>query len=146
MTWEQLYELWGIRDFIYFISSPDIQQKLLPVKLVFIAFAIFFFVAVIYFYVRSSYLQRHFLQDTAEFLLWQPYGLQGVNRRWKQIMKKTEFGFDNEYKLALIDADDFLYQVLEERGFKGETFEELAIDEENVGSGVKYLQDNLNVR
>ncbi len=26
-----------------------------------------------------------------------------------------------------------------------ETFEELAISEENVGSGVKYLQDNLNV-
>ena len=40
-------------------------------------------------------------------------------------MKKTESQDENGYKLAIIEADDFLYQVLEERGGTGETFEEL---------------------
>lgn len=125
MSWEQLYDLLGIREFIYFISSPIIQEKLFAVKLVFIFFALFFLVAVIYFYINSTYLQYQFLQDAVEFFSWQPYGLRGINKRWKSIMKKTETGNESDYKLAVIEADDFLYQVLEERGYEGETFEEL---------------------
>ena len=43
VTWEQLYDLLGVREFIYFISSPSIQDQLFGVKLVFIFFAVFFF-------------------------------------------------------------------------------------------------------
>ena len=125
ITWNQIYDVLGIRDFIYFISSPVIQETLLPVKLVFILFALFFLCAVIYFYMNSTYLQYQFLQDFSEFFSWQPYGLRGVNKRWKSIMKKTESQDENGYKIGIIEADDFLYQVLEERGGTGETFEEL---------------------
>lgn len=125
VTWEQLYDLLGIRDFIYFISSPSIQDQLFGVKLVFIAFAVFFFCAVIYFYLNSSYLHYQFLQDTAEFLSWQPYGLIEINRRWKKITRKLATGGESDYKLAMIEADEFLHHTLEDRGYKGDTFEEL---------------------
>lgn len=125
MNWEQLYDLLGAREFIYFISSPVIQERLFAVKLVFIFFTLFFLAAVIYFYANSTYLQYQFLQDVVEFFSWQPYGLRGINKRWKSIIKKTESGNENDYKLAIIDADDFLYQVLEERGYEGENFKEL---------------------
>ncbi len=123
--WDYIYQVLGIKDFIYFISSPAIQEHLLGIKLVFIAFTIFFFVAVIYFYANSSYLQQQFVQDTSEFLSWQPYGLRMINRRWQKIIKKAEGGNESELKLAIIDADDVLYQVMEELNFDGETFEEL---------------------
>ena len=124
-AWDQLYSLLGIKDFIYFISSPVIQDQLFGVRLIFYAFTIFLFGSVIYFYINSSYLQRQFLQDTSEFLSWQPYGLREINKRWNKIIKKTESGSEAEFKLAIIEADDVLYQMLEELDFQGDTFEDV---------------------
>ena len=45
--------------------------------------------------------------------------------RWKKIVKKTSSGQEADYKLAIVEADDFFNQVLLEKGFKGESFEEL---------------------
>jgi len=125
VTWEQLYATLGITDFIYFISSPSIQDQLFFLKLIFIFFAVFFFCAVIYFYINSSYLHFQFLQDVTEFFSWQAYGLIEVNRRWKRITRRLAQGSENDYKLAIIEADEFLHHTLENQGYKGKTFEEL---------------------
>ncbi len=125
MFWETIYNFLGISDFIAFISSPAIQDALFPVKLVFILFTVFFFCAVIYFYLNSSYIKYQFLQDVTEFFSWQAYGLRSIDRQWKDIIRKTDSGNEKDFKLALIEADDFLYEVLEERETNGETFEEL---------------------
>lgn len=123
--WDLIYNYFGVKDFMYFISSPALQNELLPAKIIFIFFTAFFLCAVIYFYINSSYLRYQFLQDTSEFLSWQPYELRDINKRWKKIVKKTASGAENDYKLTIIEADDFLYQVLQERGSEGDTFEEL---------------------
>ena len=134
MDWETIYNFFGIKDFIYFISSPGIQDMLFPIKLVFILFTAFFLCAVIYFYINSSYLKYQFLQDVTEFFSWRAYGLREIDKRLKKIIKKAELGSETEYKLAIIEADDFLRQVLEEADYKGETFEELV-----NGAGRKIL-------
>ena len=124
MNWEQLYNLLGIRDLIYFISSPQIQDMLFPVKLVFIVFSMFFLVGVVYFTLNSSWLQYKFLEDVTEFFSWQSYGLRQITRRWGKIKKRIELGSEAELKLAIIEADDFLNEVLEDAGFEEKTFEE----------------------
>ena len=124
MTWIDLYNYFGIKDFIYYISSPQIQDMLFPVKLVFVCFAMFFLAGVIYFMINSSWLQYKFLEDVTEFFSWQSYGLRAVTRRWKKIRDKLDTGVEAEYKLAIIEADDFLGEMLEERGFLDENFEE----------------------
>ena len=138
MSWEQLYDLLGIRDFIYFISSPTIQDQLFGIKLIFIFFAVFFLCAVVYFYINSSYLQYQFLQDATEFFSWQAYGLRAFSRRWKKITKRTESNLENDLKLSIIDADDFLRQTLEYAGYTGDTFEELV---ENAGKKITPSPD-----
>lgn len=138
MTWESLYNLLGITDFIYFISSPDLQDTLFPVKLVFVCFTMFFFAAVIYFMVNSSYLKYKFLEDVTEFFSWQAYGLREIANRWKRIKKRAETGSEPEYKLALIEADDYLNEMLEDRGLNGKNFEEL------VNSAGKIMLPNLD--
>jgi|SRR3989344_9165399 len=125
INWEYLYELLGIKEFIYFISSPTIQQTLFPVKLVFICFTLFFLIAVIYFYINSSYLQYKFLQDTTEFISKETFGLSKVNKRWKPIKDKMASGTEADLKLAMIEADDFLYEALQEADIEGDTFEDL---------------------
>ena len=137
MSWESLYNFLGIKDFIYFISSPGLQDMLFPVKLVFVFFTMFFFSALVYFMANSSYLKYQFFEDITEFFSWQAYGLREIANRWKKIQKRTERGTESEYKLALIEADDFLSEMLEERGFTGKTFEEL------INNAGKIMLPNL---
>lgn len=125
MSWDQFYNLLGIKDFIYFISSPQIQDMLFPVKLVFIAFAAFFFMAVVYFMLNSSWLNYKFLEDVTEFFSWQAYGSRHIVKRWQKIKKRLDSASESEYKLAVLEADDYLGEVLDERGFEGKNFEEI---------------------
>ena len=124
MTWETVYNYFGIKDFIYFISSSQIQDMLFPVKLVFVTFAMFFLAGVIYFMINSSWLQYKFLEDVTEFFSWQSYGMRQISKQWNRIKKRAEIGSESEYKLAIIEAEDFLSEVLEDRGYDGKTLEE----------------------
>jgi len=124
MTWESFYNLLGIRDFIYFISSSEIQDMLLPAKIVFILCSLFFLAAVIYFMINSSWLQYKFLEDVSEFFSWKSYGQRELSKQWDKIKKRTESSAESDYKLAIIDADDFLAEVLDNGGYDGNNFQE----------------------
>ncbi len=125
IDWDAWYDRLGIKEFIYFISSPSIQDTLFPIKIVFILFTVFFLCAVIWFYINSSYIQYKFLQDVTEFLSKESYGLRKVSKNWKKIRKRMESGSESELKLAIIEADDFLEETLQDMGYEGETFESL---------------------
>ncbi len=125
INWDSIYNYFGIRDFIYFISSPSIQDTLFPVKIAFIFFAIFFFCAMVWFYRNSSYLQYKFLQDMSEFLSKESYGLKQISKSWKKIKQRAESGSEANLKLAVIEADDFLYETLQDNDYEGENFEEI---------------------
>lgn len=125
MTWETLYDFLHIKEFIYFISSPAIQDMLFPVKLVFIFCSAFFFIFVIYFMINSSWLQYKFLEDMMDFFSWKSYGQRQMQKQWDRIKKRIESGAESDYKLAIIDADDFLSEVLDNRGYEGKDFEEV---------------------
>ena len=120
MTWDSVYNFFHISDFIYFISSSQIQDMLFPIRLICIFCSVFFLVFVIYFMVNSSWLQYKFLEDVVEFFSWQTYGQREMSKHWSKIKKKTESGMESDYKLAIIDADDFLAEVLDNRGYEGD--------------------------
>jgi hypothetical protein len=124
MTWEILYNFFGIKDFIYFISSSQIQDTLFPVKIVFVFLAAFFLVAVIYFMLNSSWLQYKFLEDVTEFFSWQAYGQRELQKQLAKIRGRSKSGVETDYKLAIIDADDFLAEILENRGYEGKDFKD----------------------
>lgn len=119
-----MYNFLGIKDFIYFISSPQLQDELFPVKLIFVTCGMFFLAFVIYFMINSSWLQYKFLEDVTEFFSWQAYGARQMSKRWENIVKRTESGNEADYKLAIMDADDFLAEVLDSRGYEGKDFQE----------------------
>jgi hypothetical protein len=125
MSWEQVYNFFGIKDFIYFISSPEIQELLFPVKIVFIFFGIFFFLTTLYFLRVSSYLKYYVTEDVVEFLSWRAFGLDDLEKRIAKIKKKAVGGTEAELKLAIIEADDFLSELLEDKEIEGKIFEEI---------------------
>lgn len=135
--WYRLYDVIGIRGFIDFVNSSEIQSALLPVKIVFILFTVFFFCAIIYFYLNSSYLKTQITQNVSEFVSWQAYGLKEVNKRWKAIIQKVQAGSEKEYKLAIVEADAYLFDELQDADISGTTFEELT-----ETAGVKKMLPN----
>jgi hypothetical protein len=138
MTWIDLYNFLGIKEFIFFISSPQIQDMLFPVKLVFVSFSMFFLAMVIYFMINSSWLQYKFLEDTAEFFAWQAYGSREMTKKWNKIKKRLESGAESDYKLAIIDADDFLIEVLDNGGYyDGDSFED------SIKKAEKLISSNM---
>jgi len=113
-----------INELISYIFSPELQAELFLVKVVFIFFSVIFFVAVIFLLINSTYLKYQSWQEITEFFSWKAFGLRKITKRWEKIQKRIETGSESEYKLAIIEADDFLNEVLEKRGYPGKTFEE----------------------
>ena len=72
--------------------------------------------------INSSWIQYNFLEDVADFFSWQAYGQRRMEKQWSRIRKRAESGAESDYKLAIIDADDFLTELLDNRGYEGETF------------------------
>ena len=70
--------------------------------------------------INSSWLQYKFLEDVGEFFSWKAYGDREMSKKWDKIKKRIKSGSESDYRLAIIDADDLLLQVLDERGYEGD--------------------------
>src|SRR3989344_1284996 len=146
VNWDNLYDTLGVKEFVSFISSPQIQHGLLPAKIVFILFTVFFLAAIMYFYKNSTFIYYNYLQGFEEFAD-QPSGFRGINKRWKKILKRVDVGTESEYKLAIIEADDLLQETLEQKGYTGETFEQMLNSaQKNVRPGVEDILSAHEIR
>ncbi len=121
-SWDTIYDLFGVKEFMHFIMNPALQDMLFPAKVVFILFTLFFLYYVMYFYVKSSYLHYNFFQQSDDMVALRPAKAVTTQNRWKKIMDKAKSGQERDYKFAIIEADDFLQQLLESKGFKGDDF------------------------
>ena len=65
------------------VFSPEIQQELMPAKIVFIFFAFCFVVFLIYLMVESSYLYYHVYFDLMSFFTWRSPAAQRIFRQWQ---------------------------------------------------------------
>jgi len=89
-------------------------------KIIFIVISLFFLIVIFYSLRKSSWLKYRFLQDVVEILTYRPYGVKKMAKIWSKIKGRLELGTESEYKLAVIEADSMLNDVLERMGFKGE--------------------------
>ncbi len=105
-------------DLNNFISIP------LFLKILFLIISLFFLFGIIYFLLKTGWLKRLFLQDLVEFLGFKPYAIRKVSQTWAKIIKRLEKVSESETKLAIIEADDLLNEILERMGYPGETLGE----------------------
>ena len=107
------------------IFSLDILSKFIEIlsylKFVFLAISLFFLLGAIFFVIKSTWLKRRFLEAIIEFGTYRPFGVKKTFKQWIKITKKLETNKEADYKLAVIEADGLLDNVLEKMGYKGET-------------------------
>ena len=115
-----------IIEIISLITAPPspFAEYVLILKIIFILVTLLFISAIIFFLAKSSWLKVALIEDMVEFLTYRPLGVKKNAKSWKRIQSRIETGKESEYKLALIEADSLLGDVLEEKGYIGETLEE----------------------
>jgi len=113
-----------MENIIPFITSPTFSGFLLILKISFIVFALVCLAGIIYFVAKSSWLKYRLVQDLVEFFTYRAYGVRKIVKQWVKIKGRLETGLESEYKLAVIEADSLLDEILKRMGYGGETLGE----------------------
>ena len=113
-----------ILEFLSKINSSELQANFLWVKILFFLAIAFFVWVVVVAFTRTPYVRFSMVGDTVEILTYRPYGFPKMRRRWQRIMHRLDTGNESEYKLAIIDADALLDEMLKRMRLTGETVDE----------------------
>ena len=122
---EGLYELTqDFKSVFDIFISPELQERIFVFKIIFIIVSIIFLVAIVYYLFNTSYLRHLFIYDLEDASSRKDYGRSRISRRWGKIKKRLEKDNEAEYKLALIEADKMLDDILKRMGYGEETLNE----------------------
>jgi hypothetical protein len=116
-----------IKEIFQFITSPQLQEKLFTLKIIFISVSVLFALGIIFFLLKSSYLKEVFGENLEDLASYKDFGLKKRLKRWRKIKKKLERSKNEaRWKICLIEAEKFLNQTLKEIGYgEGELDEKL---------------------
>jgi hypothetical protein len=110
---------------ISFLSTPLVTSIVSIVKAIFIVISIILFIAIIILMKKTTWLRFRYLEDYTEFLSTRPFGTKAKFKRLEGINKKLESEKEEDYKFAVIEIEDYLKEVLQKMGYKGELLDEI---------------------
>ena len=94
------------------------------VKPVFWIVSLIFILWLIFFIAKTDWLRLRYLENIVQFFTFKPYGTKRLTNQWDRISKKIDTGRETEYKLAIIEADSMVDEMLKKSGYSGKSFEE----------------------
>lgn len=107
------------------ILYPQFDGFLLYLKIIFIALALIILGCIFILILKATWLKRRFLEDWTEFFIYRPFGVKKTFKQWAKISKRLDTTREAEYKLALIEVDSLLNDILKKTGYSGETMGEI---------------------
>lgn len=110
-----------IENFANYLLALQSQGIFLISKIIFIILSLLFLVGIIYFLRASGYFKIRLWQDVVEFFTYKPYGVEQISKRWQKIQNRLTLPSEAEYKLAILEAEDILDNILKRMGYSGET-------------------------
>ncbi|MEK7071693.1 MAG: hypothetical protein AAB959_00170 [Patescibacteria group bacterium] len=106
-------------DILNLIISPPFAKLLIYPEIAFLAITLFFVVFITFALINTSWLNWYILRDLQEFFRRRPYGTKKVIKDWNKIKARLDTGLEAEYKLAILEADSTMDEVLKRMGFGG---------------------------
>ena len=105
-------------------SSPLLGNIYIFVKFSFIGISLFFIGVIIFSIFKTTWIRRLLLWDMQEFVTYKPHGVRKLVKQWVKIKDRLDTGMESEYKLAIIEADSILDDILKRMGYFGESLGE----------------------
>jgi len=106
------------------IISPPFTGYLLTIKIFFISFSSLLFVSIIVLLLRTNFMQHLVWEDIFEVFTYRSVGARKILKQWMKTKGRLETGLESEYKLAVIESDSTLDEVLKKMGYAGDTIGE----------------------
>lgn len=113
-----------IFDIIAPIISPELQAKLFPLKILFIFVTLFLIGAIFYIIRKTDLFKYQWSQDFTEFKEFKALDAVGFTKKWAKVKVRLSKGWETEAKLAIIESDQLLDNLLKRMGYVGENFSE----------------------
>ena len=95
------------------------------IKTVFLIISGGFAIGIFLFLKKTRWLKVAIIEDVTEIVTHRPYGVQKTFKQWGRVTKRLEKRKEAEYKMAIIEADSLLEDVLREMNYEGETIKDL---------------------
>ena len=111
----------AIFETLSIVNNPELQQFLTPFKWVMGVFGILLLLFSVFVLIRTALIRFAFLFDATKFFTFRPFGLRRIVGKWQKIQQRLATASEPEYKLAVIEADGMLNDILLRMGFRGET-------------------------
>ena len=106
---------------IQFILNPTgIWYSLF--KVVFLLIDLFMISFIAFALMRTSWLNKTLLYDVQEFLTYKHFGLSKTKKKWREIENYFRKGTESEMKLAVVEADSLLDNILRIMSYPGKDF------------------------
>ncbi len=108
-----------IQSLFQFIISPQFTGWLLVLKIVFIIFSLILLGFIIFALIKTTWLKWLIIWDLQEILTYRPFGLRKIEKEWQKIKGKLESEIESDWKLAIIEADKIMDNILSRMDFGG---------------------------
>ncbi len=103
---------------------PPMTGWLLAAKIFLILFCLGVFSFMVYVWWVTIYMRRIWIWDVKEFFTYRSYMTRIIDKDWTKIKKRLLLGKESEYKLAIIEADLLVNDVLTRANFEGRILSE----------------------
>ena len=110
-------------DFIISLL-PTFVNILEIMRVVAIITSIIFIVGIVILLHMNKYLVYRYAETFSDLFRKKPYLGIRIKKEWKDIIKRAKDGDEEERKLAVVDADEVLDEVLTKMSFVGENLQE----------------------
>jgi len=138
-------------DQLNIILFPPMVGWLLALKIFMILFCLGVFSFMFYVWKTTFYMKRVFIFDLIEFFTYRSFTTRVIDRDWIKIKKRLLKKKESEYKMAVIEADLLVNDVLTRANFEGrvlsEKLEKRAADFSDIDAMVaadQLYQDIVN--
>ena len=106
------------------IFFPEMTGWLFAAKVFFILFDFGVIAFIVYVWATTIYLRRLYIWDVIEFFTFRGYNVRLIDKDWLKIKKRLLTKKEAEWKLAVVEADLLVDDVLGRLGFAGKNLAE----------------------
>jgi hypothetical protein len=131
-----------LSDLSQYFNSPAVQTAVSVLRIVFISLSALMLGFIIFGIFKTTWLRKLILWDIQEFITYRPYGVKKLYKQWQKTRRRLSTGMESEYKLAVIESDSMMDDILKRMGFAGETLGERL--EKISEATITNLSDTLN--
>ncbi len=107
------------------LSSINVPPLLiLGLKFVFFVLGVVLLAMIAFIVLRTNWLRYRYLEDIVGFFSYRPMGMGKLIKQWNKIIERLESGSEDEYKVAILEAEEMLDNILKRLNYPGDTLKE----------------------